>query len=134
MKQNIFLIFFLIILTKSFYSQEFVSSIQNLKPIDIEFDNISVKQLSTHKEATTFAIWIKKKVRLHKHIYHTENVIIEEGKGEFQLGDSIYMVKKGDVIVIPKDTWHGVIVNSVQPMKVISIQSPEFLGKDRIFK
>ena len=88
----------------------------------------------TNNEATTFAIWIKKKVKLHKHIYHTENVIIEEGEGEFQLGDSVYQVKKGDVIVIPQDTWHGVIVNSKETMKVISVQSPQFLGKDRIFK
>ena len=125
---------FLMMFTKTVLTQEFISSIQHIKPDDIEFENISVKQLSTHKEATTFAIWIKRKVKLHKHVYHTENVIIEEGEGEFQLGDSIYKVKKGDVIVIPQDTWHGVIVNSKETMKVISIQSPQFLGKDRIFK
>tara|TARA_B100000963_G_scaffold349214_1_gene357939 strand:+ start:47 stop:424 length:378 start_codon:yes stop_codon:yes gene_type:complete len=122
------------VFTKAFFTQEFVSSIQHIKPDDEEFENISVKQLATNNEATTFAIWIKKKVKLHKHIYHTENVIIEEGEGDFQLGDSVYQVKKGDVIVIPQDTWHGVIVNSKETMKVISVQSPQFLGKDRIFK
>ena len=125
---------FLTMFTKIVFTQEFVSSIQHIKPDDEEFENISVKKLSTYNEATTFAIWIKKRVKLHKHLYHTENVIIEEGEGEFQLGDSIYKVKKGDVIVIPQDTWHGVIVNSKETMKVISIQSPQFLGKDRIFK
>ena len=125
---------FLTLLTKIVFTQEFVSSIQHIKPDDEEFENISVKKLSTNNEATTFAIWIKKRVKLHKHLYHTENVIIEEGRGEFQLGDSVYQVKKGDVIVIPQDTWHGVIVNSKETMKVISIQSPQFLGKDRIFK
>jgi len=134
MRLYILFTLFLMVFTKAFFTQEFVSSIQHIKPDDEEFENISVKQLATNNEATTFAIWIKKKVKLHKHIYHTENVIIEEGEGDFQLGDSVYQVKKGDVIVIPQDTWHGVIVNSKETMKVISVQSPQFLGKDRIFK
>ena len=134
MRFYILFILFLMMFTKTVFTQEFVSSIQHINPDDVEFDNISVKKLSTNHEATTFAIWIKKRVKLHKHLYHTENVIIEEGRGKFQLGDSVYQVKKGDVIVIPQDTWHGVIVNSKETMKVISIQSPQFLGKDRIFK
>ena len=134
MRPYILFTLFLMVFTKTVFTQEFVSSVEHIKPDDEEFENISVKQLSTNNEATTFAIWIKKKVKLHKHVYHTENVIVEEGKGDFQLGDSVYQVKKGDVIVIPKDTWHGVIVNSKETMKVISVQSPQFLGKDRIFK
>jgi len=77
---------------------------------------------------------VKKSVRLHKHSQHVENVYISEGNGEFQLGDSTYKVKSGDLIIIPKNTWHGVVVKSKEPMKVISIQSPEFIGNDRIFK
>ena len=134
MRFYILFVLFLTMFTKTVFTQEFVSSIQHIDPDDVEFDNISVKKLSTNHEATTFAIWIKKRVKLHKHLFHTENVIIEEGRGKFQLGDSVYQVKKGDVIVIPQDTWHGVIVNSKETMKVISIQSPQFLGKDRIFK
>ena len=134
MRTHILFSLFLLFFTNTFFTQEFVSSIQHIKPNDVEFENISVKQLSTHKEATTFAIWIKKKVKLHKHVFHTENVFVEEGSGEFQLGDSIYQVKEGDVIVIPQNTWHGVIVNSKEAMKVISVQSPQFLGEDRLFK
>ena len=78
--------------------------------------------------------WIKQKVKLHKHVYHTENVLIDKGFGEFQINDSIYKVAAGDWIVIPKNTWHGVVVNSKSTMKVISVQSPEYFGKDRIFK
>ena len=134
MRLYILFTLFLMMFMKTVFTQEFVSSIQHIKPDDGKFENISVKQLSTNKEATTFAIWIKKKVKLHKHVYHTENVIIEEGAGEFQLGDSVHRVKKGDVIVIPQNTWHGVIVNSKEAMKVISVQSPQFLGEDRVFK
>ena len=116
-----------------FKSQDIVSSIDQILP-DREFENIYVKKISSDSSSSTFAIWIKKKVKLHKHVYHTENVFIDKGFGEFQLNDSIYKVAEGDWIVIPKNTWHGVIVNSKSTMKVISVQSPEYFGKDRIFK
>ena len=115
-------------------AQEFVSSIDIIEPTNEDYDNISITKLSSSSDATTFAIWIKKKVKIHKHINHTEHVYIKQGKGKFQLADSLYNVKTGDLIIIPKNTWHGVIVESRNPMKVISIQSPEFFGKDRVFK
>ena len=116
-----------------FKSQDIVSSINQIIP-DKEFENINIKKISSDSSSSTFAIWIKQKVKLHKHIYHTENVFIDKGFGEFQLNDSIYKVTAGDWIVIPKNTWHGVKVNSKSTMKVISVQSPEYFAKDRIFK
>ena len=116
-----------------FKSQDIVSSINEIFP-EKEFENIHVKKISSDSSSSTFAIWIKQKVKLHKHVFHTENVLIDEGFGEFQINDSIYKVTAGDLIIIPKNTWHGVIVNSKSTMKVISVQSPEYFGKDRIFK
>ena len=117
----------------NFSGQNLVISTENIQP-EKDYENINVIKLSSEINATTFAIWIKKSVRLHKHIQHVENVYIKEGSGDFQLGDTIYKVKSGDLITIPKNTWHGVKVNSKEAMKVISIQSPEFKGIDRIFK
>ena len=124
----------LIFLVNNSTAQEFISSTDKIEPINEEYDNISITKLSTNTDATTFAIWIKKKVKIHKHINHTEHVYIKQGKGKFQLADSLYNVKTGDLIIVPKNTWHGVVVESKNPMKVISIQSPEFFGKDRVFK
>jgi quercetin dioxygenase-like cupin family protein len=123
----------LILIPLLFKSQDIVSSIDQILP-DKEFENIHVKKISSDSSSSTFAIWIKQKVKLHKHVYHTENVLIDKGFGEFQINDSIYKVAAGDWIVIPKNTWHGVVVNSKSTMKVISVQSPEYFGKDRIFK
>ena len=128
---NLILLMFLI---NHSNAQEFISSTDRIQPINEDYDNISITKLSTNSDATTFAIWIKKKVKIHKHINHTEHVYIKQGKGKFQLADSLYNVKTGDLIIVPKNTWHGVIVESRNPMKVISIQSPEFFGKDRVFK
>ena len=123
----------LILIPFYFKSQEIITSVNEIYP-DKDFENIHVKKISSDSSSSTFAIWIKQKVKLHKHVYHTENVLIDEGFGEFQINDSIYKVTAGDLIIIPKNTWHGVIVNSKSTMKVISVQSPEYFGKDRIFK
>lgn len=113
--------------------QNTITNFNFTKP-PLEYDNIHIQRISSDSLSSTFVIWIKQKVRLHKHLYHRENVIIQEGSGKFQLKDSIYNVSAGDIINIPKNTWHGVTINSKDVMKVISIQSPEFFGNDRVFK
>ena len=131
MKVIIYLI--ILLTTCNSIAQEVVTNIQSIKPAK-EYKNIHVQKISSDSLSSTFVIWIKKKVRLHKHLYHMENVIIQEGSGQFQLKDSIYNVSAGDIITIPKNTWHGVTINSKDVMKVISVQSPKFLGDDRVFK
>ena len=97
------------------------------------FENILVKKLNDGKEQTSFMIWVKDEVKLHKHNFHIENVYVVAGKGEFRLGDKTFQIKKGDYINIPKNTPHAVKVTSRRPMQVLSIQSPKFNGIDRVF-
>ena len=80
-----------------------------------------------------FVIFIKKEVKKHKHATHTENVYILDGEGEMLLGDKTFKVKKGDMIFISMNTVHSLKVTSSVPVKVLSVQSPRFDGKDRIF-
>ena len=115
------------------YSAQIIKSTDDLEPAE-KYDNIYVKKIDTDSLSTTFAIWVKLQVKMHKHLNHVENVYILEGTGDFTVSDSTYEVKKGDLIVIPKNTWHGVTISSKNPMKVISIQSPEFKGLDRVLK
>ena len=123
----------LVIISINYNAQGTVSNLKNINPKN-EYQNIHAHKISSDSLSTTFVIWIKQKVKLHKHVYHTENVVIHEGSGVFQLKDSLYTVSAGDVIIVPKNTWHGLVTNSESPMKVISIQSPEFLGEDRVYK
>ena len=123
----------ILFITCNSIAQETVVDIESVKPPK-EYNNIHVQKISSDSLSSTFVIWVKQKVKLHKHLYHRENVIILEGSGQFQLKDSIYNVSAGDIITIPKNTWHGVTINSQDIMKVISIQSPEFLGNDRVYK
>ncbi len=96
-------------------------------------DNIYNKPLFGDSLVSSFVIVIKKEVKLHKHATHTEHVVVLDGTGQMTLGDKNFEIKKGDVIFIPKNTTHAVKTTSKQPLKVLSVQSPNFDGKDRLF-
>lgn len=98
-----------------------------------EFDNIKVEKLSTAAEASAFLIWVKDTVKKHYHAEHTENLYILEGEGRFYLGNKVYDIKAGDYFQIPRKSIHSVKVKSKIPLKALSVQSPEFFGKDRVF-
>jgi len=98
-----------------------------------QFENIHVIPLSTGKHSSEYVIFIKEAVKAHYHQTHTELVYIIEGTGLFQLGETIKKVMPGDFIRIEEGQMHSVKVTSKQPLKVLSVQTPEFHGKDRVF-
>lgn len=95
-------------------------------------NEIYVKNISSDSLTSGYVILIKKEVKLHKHLYHSEHVIVLEGEGKMWLNDKEFIIKKNDLVFIPKNTPHKVITTSKKPLKVISIQSPYFDGKDRV--
>jgi len=68
----------------------------------------------------------------HLHRYHSEHVMVLEGKGRLLLGADTLDIAAGDVIVIPQGTPHGVWCTSEVPLRVISIHAPPFDGVDRV--
>lgn len=123
------LVFFVFLLPVALFSQTLETSSVIVKE---EYENISVKPLFTDSLASSFMIFIKKEVKAHKHIQHSEHVYVLEGTGTLTLGMQQQQVKAGDLIFIPKNTIHSLKVTSTTPMKVISTQSPHFDGTDRV--
>ena len=126
---------FLVLLAALFYSNNYaqqITAVHRIKPDKSK--NITVKNLNHNKNASTFLVWVQDSVGAHKHIHHQEIVYILKGKGIFNLGEKSFKTKKGDAVVIPKNTYHSVHVNSRKAMQVLSIQSPYFDGTDRHFK
>ncbi|MFL5752849.1 MAG: cupin domain-containing protein [Bacteroidia bacterium] len=108
-------------------------SLDTIRPPS-SFENIYSRPLHSDSLVSSFVIFIKKEVKEHKHAAHSEQVLILEGNGEMTLGDKKFRVKRGDLITIPKNTFHSVKTTSKIPLKVLSVQAPFFDGKDRIFK
>ena len=97
-----------------------------------EYENISRQQLNSDSNVTSLVIWIRKEIQPHLHATHSEHVYILEGSGKMLLGEKTFAVNPGDLIFIPENTRHALRVTSAIPMKVISIQAPEFDEKDRV--
>ena len=106
-------------------------SLDTIKP-PASYENIYNRPLYSDSLSSSFIIFIKKEVKSHKHLTHTEHVTILEGEGEMILGEKNFMVKKGDIIFIPKNTFHSLKTTSAVPVKVLSVQSPRFDGTDRV--
>ena len=124
---------FLLLLTYGISSFGQIQSPENIQPDSTTFKNVYVKSIHSSNDASVFVIWIKKEVPNHRHDAHTEVVFVLEGKGKMQLGGNTSKIKKGDIIVIPQGSPHSVIATSKKPLKVLSVQSPNFDGSDRIW-
>ena len=121
-----------VLLYSSLHAQE-ITNVQSLNPAG-DFDNIHIKKLDTDDHSTSFVIWVKKGVKSHKHEIHSEVIYVVEGKGKMTIGEETFEIKEGDYFRIPPNTYHALEVTSEQAMKVVSVQAPEFFGKDRVFE
>ena len=65
-----------------------------------------------------------RKMRVHKHLNNDELIFIHKGEGTFTLGEEIMEVKAGDVIFVPKDTWHGLDNTGKENLLMIFQYSP----------
>lgn len=104
--------------------------------LEIESDtskNVFVQKLYSDSLSSSFYIEIKESVPLHFHEYHSETVYIISGKAQMTMNNDTLTVKEGDLIDIPFGTKHAVLSVIKGPLKVLSVQAPEFLGKDRVF-
>ena len=116
------------------FSFSFSQNYQSLDTVKAygDYENIYLRKLNSDSLVSSFVIFIKKEVKAHKHVTHSEHVYVLEGEGEMMIVDKILKVKKDDMIFIPKGTAHSLKVTSSSPMKVISVQAPLFDGKDRV--
>lgn len=126
--QLFFLVFFFFVFSNVFAQRCSITDLQPKEP----FENVYSEKIAEDSLSSSFLIWIKKEVKLHKHLEHSEHVYVLDGEGNMQLGNEKLNIKAGDIIFIPQNTPHKVVTISKNPLKVISVQSPKFDGKDRI--
>ena len=46
-------------------------------------------------------------MRVHKHLNNDELIFIHKGEGTLTLDEQLVEVKTGDVVFVPRNTWHG---------------------------
>ncbi len=101
-------------------------SVKNDKPVYVE-------KLASDPLVSSFLIEIEKEVAMHFHKQHSEHVYVLSGAGLLTLDNETYRIEAGNLIYIPQATLHSVVVTSDEPMRVLSIQAPEYSGRDQVF-
>ncbi len=65
-----------------------------------------------------------RKMRVHKHLHNDELIIIQQGEGTMTLDESSIEVKAGDMVFVPRDTWHGLDNTGKENLLMVFQYSP----------
>ena len=121
---------FLFLFSSWTVSAQQIAELPNLK-VEKKNPNVNVLMLATDSLCTSFLITIEEGVKHHFHFTHTENIYVIEGEGLMTLGTKEFHVAPGSYVMIPKGTVHHVVAE--KPMRVLSIQTPQWVMDDRKF-
>jgi len=76
---------------------------------------------------------IRGAIESHRHLTHDENIWVIRGAGRLTIDGVKHKVSAGQVIHIPRGISHAFHNMGSKPTVVISVFSPGFDGKDRIY-
>jgi len=65
-----------------------------------------------------------RKMRIHKHLNNDELIFIHKGEGTLTLHEESIEVKTGDVVFVPRGTWHGLDNTGKENLSMIFQYSP----------
>src|SRR5688572_6849412 len=65
-----------------------------------------------------------RKMRIHKHLNNDELIFIHKGEGTLTLDEEIIQVKTGDVVFVPRGTWHGLDNTGKENLSMVFQYSP----------
>jgi mannose-6-phosphate isomerase-like protein (cupin superfamily) len=65
-----------------------------------------------------------RKMRVHKHLNNDEIIFIHKGEGTMTLDEESIVVKTGDVVFVPRGTWHGLDNTGKETLKMVFQYSP----------
>lgn len=135
-------IYFLCLLLIFIFSASIYSSEPKGEILDLKFfiqknkkltDSFKIENLVTGENSSAHLVLIKDKVKPHFHKDRDEIVLIYSGEGIFEISGTKHQVFKGNLIFIPKGTVHSFMNQHKDKSVALSIFSPAFDGKDRIF-
>lgn len=94
-------------------------------------DSLTTVELLRGQGVSAHLTQVRTRVRPHVHKDHGETVYVIEGSGIMILGDRVYPLKPGSLLMIPRGIVHS--YEAKQPTAVLSIFDPPFDPADRIF-
>ncbi len=108
----------------SLLSVHLLGESQELRSDKIDGDSLSSVHLTQ----------IRGGVEAQRHVHHHETVWVVRGAGRLILDGVKYKVAAGTIVAIPPGTPHSFYSMGKIPAVVISVFSPGFDGKDRVYE
>ena len=108
----------------SLLSTNLLGDTQELRTDKVEGDSLS----------SVYLTQVRGEMKAHSHLHHKETVYLVRGAGRLTLGDKKYKIGAGEVITIPTGTPHSFYSMGKIPAVAISVFSPGFDGKDRVYE
>lgn len=65
-----------------------------------------------------------RKMRVHKHLNNDELIFIHGGEGTLTIDEETIEVKTGDVVFVPRGTWHGLDNTGKEVLQMVFQYSP----------
>lgn len=93
-----------------------------------------IRPLYNSKYLTLAHVEVTHDARSHLHKELEEIYYVTKGEGEVIIGNKVLKVREGDLIPIPKNTYHQLRKTSPEPFEIIFVTYPAFTLKDVYFK
>jgi oxalate decarboxylase/phosphoglucose isomerase-like protein (cupin superfamily) len=65
-----------------------------------------------------------RKMRVHKHLNNDEIIFIHKGEGTLTLDEEMIQVRTGDVVFVPRNTWHALDNTGKETLQMVFQYSP----------
>ncbi len=104
------------------------------KPIDPK-KGFNVTQVALGKNASVYLVQAAPGsiLKMHYHNYRDEIVYVTAGQAIFTVSGDNYTAKAGDLMYLPAMMLHRVVAAGNESLQMVSIFTPPFDGKDRIY-
>jgi mannose-6-phosphate isomerase-like protein (cupin superfamily) len=93
--------------------------------------NIALKHLARNEYSSSHLIRIKDREVPHYHDTHNLTVVMISGKSIIHFKEHEVVLEKGDVVTVPKGTYHWAENIDGEASVVFATFSPAFKGKDK---
>ena len=98
-------------------------------------DGLNITQVASEKNASVNLVMgpVGSILKMHYHQYSDEITYCIKGQAVMNVSGKELVMKAGDLMYIPALTLHGSEVTGNETLQLISIFTPPFDGKDRIY-
>jgi mannose-6-phosphate isomerase-like protein (cupin superfamily) len=95
-------------------------------------ENIRVTELASATTLSHHIVQVRGAEKPYVHRAHDLTDFVHRGSGTMQVGDVEFDVKRGDIILVPREIPHAFSNRSRRPSVAIVVFTPAFDGKDTV--